>query len=71
MGTLLRLHSRMFSSWDGELATHADFLHGLTNSTHETMDATAGGALLSLTIPAATALVDKVASNQGWNEERL
>ena len=41
----------------------------LTNSTRETMDAAAGGAFLLLTIPAATALVEKMASNQGWNEE--
>ena len=47
------------------------FYHGLTNNTRETMDAAAGGAFLSLTIPAATALIEKVASNQGWNEERL
>ena len=47
------------------------FYHGLTNSTHETMDAAAGGAFLSLTIPAAIALVEKMASSQGWNEERL
>ena len=46
------------------------FYHGLTNSTHETMDTTAGGAFLSLTIPDATTLVEKMASNQGWNEER-
>ena len=45
------------------------FYHGLTNSTRETMDAAAGGAFLSLTIPAVTALVEKMASNQGWNEE--
>ena len=47
------------------------FYHGLTNSTHEIMDAAAGGAFLSITIPAATALVEKMASNQGWNEERV
>ena len=47
------------------------FYHGLTNSTHETMDAAASGAFLSLTILAATTLVKKMASNQGWNEERL
>jgi hypothetical protein len=35
-----------------------------------TMDATAGGAFLSLTIRDATALVQKMASNQGWNEEQ-
>ena len=35
------------------------------------MDAAAGGAFLSLTIPAAMALVEKMASNQGWNEEHL
>ena len=35
------------------------------------MDAAAGGAFLSLTILATTALVEKLASNQGWNEECL
>jgi len=34
------------------------------------MDATARGAFLSLTISQATALVEKMASNQGWSEER-
>ena len=33
------------------------------------MDAAAGGVFLSLTIPVATALVEKMPSNQGWNEE--
>ena len=47
------------------------FYHRLTNSTRETMDAAAGGAFLSLTLPAAIALVEKMASNQGWNEEHL
>ena len=47
------------------------FYHGLTNNTRENMDATAGGAFLSLTIPDAIALIEKMASNQGWNEERL
>jgi len=46
------------------------FYHGLGNSTRETMDATDGGAFLSLIIPQATALVEKMPSNQGWNEER-
>ena len=41
------------------------FYHGLTNSTCETMDAAAGGVFMSLTISAATALVEKMASNQG------
>ena len=47
------------------------FYHGLTNSTRETMDDAARGAFLSLTFPAATTLVEKMASNQGWNEERV
>jgi hypothetical protein len=34
------------------------------------MDAATGGAFLSLTINQATTLVEKMASNQGWNEER-
>jgi hypothetical protein len=42
----------------------------LTTSTRETMDATAGGAFMSITIRDATTLVEKMASNQGWNEER-
>jgi hypothetical protein len=46
------------------------FYHGLSNSTCETMDAAAGGAFLSLTISQATALVEKMASNQSWSEER-
>ena len=33
------------------------FYHGLGNSARETMDAAAGGAYLSLTIPQATSLV--------------
>jgi len=45
------------------------FYLGLTNSTHETIDVAAGGAFLSLTLLAAIALVEKMASNQGWNEE--
>ena len=35
------------------------------------MDAAAGGAFLSLTLSATTTLVEKMASNQGWNEERV
>jgi hypothetical protein len=34
------------------------------------MDAAVEGAFLSLTISQATALVEKMASNQGWSEER-
>jgi hypothetical protein len=40
------------------------FYHGLTISTRETMDVAAGGAFLSLTLPAATTLMEKMASNQ-------
>ena len=46
------------------------FYHGLGNSARETMEAAAGGAFLSLTISQATTLVEKMASNQGLNEER-
>jgi hypothetical protein len=47
------------------------FYHGLTNSTHDNIDAAVGGAFLSLTIANAIALVEKMASNQGWNKEHL
>jgi hypothetical protein len=46
------------------------FYHGLSTNTHEMMDATAGGAFLSLTLTQATNLVEKMASNQAWNKER-
>jgi hypothetical protein len=45
------------------------FYHGLTTSAHENIDAAAGGLFLSLTIHEATTLVEKIAYNQGWNEE--
>jgi len=34
------------------------------------MDAATGGAFLSLTLAQVTALGEKMASNQGWSEER-
>jgi len=46
------------------------FYHGLGNSTRETMDAATRGAFLSLPISQAIPLVEKMASNQGWSEER-
>jgi hypothetical protein len=53
------------------LATHADVLPQVDHSTHENMDAAARGAFLSLTILGATTLMEKMAPNQGWNEECL
>ena len=35
------------------------------------IDAAAGGASLSLTINGATALIEKMVSNQWWGDERL
>jgi hypothetical protein len=46
------------------------FYHRLSTNTRETMDAAARGAFLSLTLTQATNLVEKMASNQVWNEER-
>jgi hypothetical protein len=47
------------------------FYHRLTNNTRENVDAAAEGLFLSLTIPQTTALIETMASNQGWNEERF
>jgi hypothetical protein len=33
------------------------------------INATAGGAFLSLTIDGATALIDKMVANHGWGKE--
>jgi uncharacterized membrane protein len=46
------------------------FYHGLSTKTREMMDAAAGGAFMSLTLTQATNLVDKMASNHAWNDER-
>jgi hypothetical protein len=42
----------------------------LTPMSRGHIDAAAGGAFLSLTIGGATALIEKMLSNQSWNEER-
>ena len=44
--------------------------NGLTTTSKAHLDAAAGGAYLDLMIGKATALIEKMVSNQGWNEER-
>jgi hypothetical protein len=46
------------------------FYHGFISSTREALDAAAGGAFLSLNLRDAKAFVEKMASNQSWNEEK-
>ena len=48
-----------------------NFYNGLTPMSRGHIDAAAGGAFLSLTINGATALIEKMVSNQGWGDERL
>jgi hypothetical protein len=43
----------------------------LTQSSHDHVDAAAGGAFFSLTIERARSLIEKMMSNQGWSNERL
>jgi hypothetical protein len=45
------------------------FYHGLFTSTRESVDAAVGGAFLSLNLTDTTTLIEKMASNQSWNEE--
>jgi hypothetical protein len=47
------------------------FYHGLVTSTRESVDAAARGVFLSLRLDEATTLIEKMASNQSWNEERV
>ena len=42
-----------------------NFYNGLTCSARDHLDAAAGGAFLSLTVAAATELIEKMVSNQG------
>ncbi len=46
------------------------FYHGLIRSAREHIDAVAGGSFFALSIEQARKLVEKMASNQSWNEER-
>jgi hypothetical protein len=46
------------------------FDNGLTTTSRAHLDAAAGGAYLDLTIVKATTLIEKMVSNQDWNEER-
>ena len=48
-----------------------NFYNGLTPSSRNHVDAAAGGAFFSLTVQAATQLIEKIVSNQGWSDERL
>jgi hypothetical protein len=47
------------------------FYNGLTPISRAHIDVAAGGAFLDFTITKATALIKKMVSNQGWNEECL
>jgi hypothetical protein len=46
------------------------FYHGLIRSAQEHIDAAAGGSFFILSIEEAQILVEKMASNQRWKEER-
>jgi hypothetical protein len=45
------------------------FYHGLIHTTREHIDATAGGSFFALSIEEARKLMEKMASNQSWNDE--
>jgi hypothetical protein len=47
------------------------FYHGLIRSAQEHIDAAAGGSFFALTIEEARKLVERMASNQSWDEERI
>ena len=47
-----------------------NFFHGLNQRSQDHTDAAAGGAFLSLDVAGARVLIDKVASNQSWKDDR-
>ncbi|KAJ1288537.1 hypothetical protein BS78_02G096600 [Paspalum vaginatum] len=47
-----------------------NFFHGLHRTAQEHLDAATGGSFLSLSVAAARTLIVKMASNQGWRQER-
>jgi hypothetical protein len=46
------------------------FYHGLIRSAREHIDAVLGGSFFALSIEEARKLIEKMASNQSWDEER-
>jgi hypothetical protein len=48
-----------------------NFYNELTLITRNHIDVAAGGAFLSLTVYRAKTLIEKMVSNQGWNDEHL
>jgi hypothetical protein len=46
------------------------FYNGLSSTSRAHLDAAAGGAFLNKTIVEANELIEKMVSNQGWNDER-
>jgi hypothetical protein len=47
------------------------FYHGLKRTSREHLDATTGGAFVSLQVPIAKELIEKMVANQGWDGDRL
>jgi hypothetical protein len=47
------------------------FYHGLKCTSHEHLNAAAGGAFFSQQVPAAKELIEKMVANQGWDGDRL
>jgi glutaredoxin-related protein len=45
------------------------FYHGLIRTTHKHIDAVAGGSFFALSIEEARKLIEKMASNQSWDDE--
>jgi hypothetical protein len=48
-----------------------NFYNRLVPTARDHIDAAAGGAFFSLTIDRAKTLIEKMVSNQGWNDEHL
>jgi hypothetical protein len=46
------------------------FYHGLIRTAHEHMNATSGGSFFALGIMKDRKLIEKMASNQSWDDER-
>jgi hypothetical protein len=71
MGEASRVHPRVSSPWDGRLAYSSELLQWADSDSPCHIDAAAGGAFFSLTIDRAKTLIEKMVSDQGWNDERL
>jgi hypothetical protein len=65
---IISLHAPIMAWRSG--SSLQSFYHVLIRTSHEHIDAATGGSFFALNIEEARKLIEKMASNQSWDDER-